>query len=70
MHRQLDMHSNTEGGAVDPVCGMTVDPDTARDRDLVVSHENKDYFFCGKGCKLDFMDDPKRYLTAEYQPHM
>ena len=71
MQRQLDMHaSNAGGGAVDPVCGMTVDPDTARDRGLVASYENQDYFFCGKGCKLDFLDEPTRFLAADYQPQM
>jgi YHS domain-containing protein len=73
MAQHLNMHSSSGGGAdgaIDPVCGMTVDGDSARDRGLHVRHEEKDYFFCGKGCKLDFQEDPARYLAADYQPHM
>ena len=71
MHQPLDMHSpHADGGAKDPVCGMTVDPDNARDRGLHVRHENVDYFFCGKGCKLDFVEDPARYLAPDYMPQM
>ena len=32
----------TSGTAVDPVCGMTVDPEDARDRGLHVRHEDVD----------------------------
>ena len=71
MNRQLDMHaSSSDGGATDPVCGMAVDPDDARDLGLHVHHENADYFFCGKGCKLDFQEDPARYLAPDYHPQM
>ncbi len=70
MHNPLEMHSSHGDGAVDPVCGMTVNPDDARDRGLHVRHENVDYFFCGKGCKLDFQEDPARYLAPDYRPHM
>ena len=71
MHKPLDMHaSHQDGGVTDPVCGMTVDPDDARDRGLHVRHENMDYSFCGKGCKLDFQEDPARYLAPGYRPHM
>jgi Cu+-exporting ATPase len=73
MDRHLEMHGSATpdaGAAVDPVCGMTVDPDSARDRGLHIRHEDVDYFFCGKGCRLDFQEDPARYLAADYQPHM
>jgi Cu+-exporting ATPase len=72
MNRQLDMHHDAapEGAAVDPVCGMTVDPDTARAAGLATRYGDKEYFFCGRGCKLEFMDDPAKYLAADYQPHM
>jgi len=56
--------------ATDPVCGMSVDPTVARARYLVVRHENVDYFFCGRGCKLDFEEDPERYLAPDYTPSM
>ncbi len=54
----------------DPVCGMTVDVDHARDMGLTLNHEGRDYVFCGKGCMLEFRDDPERYLAAGYSPSM
>ena len=68
MDRHLDMHQ--AGGATDPVCGMTVNPDDARDRGLHVQYEGRDYFFCGKGCKLEFEEDPDHYLDPTYVPSM
>jgi YHS domain-containing protein len=56
--------------AIDPVCGMTVEPDSARARGLHSSHQGADYFFCGKGCKLEFDEDPERYLDPSYVPSM
>ena len=54
----------------DPVCGMRVDPDAARARGLSLSHEGREYVFCGKGCLLDFKDEPERFLAADYRPSM
>lgn len=56
--------------AIDPVCGMTVDPEAARAKGLHLSHGGTDYFFCGKGCKLEFGDDPGRFLDPSYVPSM
>ena len=53
--------------AIDPVCGMHVDTETS---DLKLEHEGKTYWFCGKGCLLDFKDDPEKYLDPDYQPSM
>ena len=52
---------------IDPVCGMEVDTATSL---LSVEHEGKTYFFCSKGCLLDFRDDPDAYLptTTESEP--
>jgi YHS domain-containing protein len=33
-------------------------------------HEGTTYYFCGRGCKLDFGEDPGRYLDATYVPSM
>lgn len=54
----------------DPVCGMTVDPDQARDKGLTVTYEGVEYAFCGKGCLLEFRDDPEQFLDPGYQPSM
>jgi Cu+-exporting ATPase len=54
----------------DPVCGMTPDPEAARAKGLATEHEGREYVFCGKGCLLEFKDDPERFLAADYQPAM
>ena len=74
-HRELPMapaKSQAEAldSALDPVCGMTIDRETARAKGLVSSYEGREYFFCGKGCKLDFEEDPARYFDPAYQPTM
>jgi Cu+-exporting ATPase len=56
--------------AIDPVCGMTVDPDAARRSGLEVEHDGQRYLFCGRGCMLDFREDPQTYLAPGYLPHM
>jgi len=54
----------------DPVCGMTVDSAQARAKGLVSSHEHHEYAFCGKGCFLEFRDDPEAFLAPSYRPSM
>ena len=54
----------------DPVCGMTVDMDQARTKGLVREHGGREYGFCGKGCFLEFRDDPATFLDPEYTPTM
>ncbi|CAN5761562.1 hypothetical protein BH20CHL5_BH20CHL5_06130 [soil metagenome] len=51
--------------AIDPVCGMEVQTDTAQN---TAEHRGTTYYFCGKGCRLEFGDDPEKYLDPEYQP--
>lgn len=54
--------------AIDPVCGMTVEPETARTKGLHSTYQGTDYSFCGKGCKLEFDEDPEQYLDPGYLP--
>jgi YHS domain-containing protein len=54
----------------DPVCGMTVDPQAARSKGLTLIHEGTEYAFCGRGCMLEFRDDPARYLDPGHSPSM
>jgi len=54
----------------DPVCGMTVDVDQARAKGLALEHDGREFVFCGKGCMLDFRDDPAPYLDPDYKPSM
>jgi YHS domain-containing protein len=54
----------------DPVCGMTVDPAIARTKGLTLTQDGTEFAFCGKGCLLEFRDDPVRYLDPAYRPSM
>src|SRR5262245_43227000 len=49
--------------AIDPVCGMTVDPDTARGGSH--THAGTTYYFCAESCRRKFAADPQRYLAGE-----
>jgi Cu+-exporting ATPase len=56
-------HAAPAAGAVkDPVCGMTVDPQTAKHR---TAHAGATYFFCSAGCRQKFETDPPRYLAPK-----
>ena len=48
--------------AIDPVCGMEVDTETS---DLSFEYEGTTYWFCGRGCLLEFKDDPTSYLSSD-----
>jgi xanthine dehydrogenase accessory factor len=48
--------------AEDPVCHMTVDPQTARYR---VDFEGVIYYFCNASCKTSFEKAPQKYLAKE-----
>jgi len=56
--------------AKDPVCGMDVEIETARQRGLTSRHAERDFYFCGRGCKLEFDDAPEAYLSGDYVPSM
>jgi YHS domain-containing protein len=64
------MTENTQAQATDPVCGMAVDPESARAAGLSEEHEGVRYYFCGKGCLLEFRDHPDKYLDPGYTPSM
>jgi YHS domain-containing protein len=49
---------------------MTVDIANATAAALTSEHGSQSYYFCGRGCKLDFEDDPSRYLDSNYRPSM
>ena len=54
----------------DPVCGMQVDPEVARGRGLSLTHDGHEYVFCGKGCMLEFRDNPEAFLEPGHKPSM
>ena len=43
----------------DPVCGMNVDPHTAKHH---TEHNSHTFYFCSDGCRTKFTADPARYL--------
>jgi YHS domain-containing protein len=49
--------------ALDPVCGMRVDPARASGGALV--HEGVEYAFCSLHCRRAFDADPAKYVAAE-----
>lgn len=53
----------------DPVCGMEVEVETTPPA-LTTEYKGKTYYFCGRGCLLDFKDDPERILAPDYTPSM
>lgn len=71
IHGPSEDHGDaTDGLVIDPVCGMSVDRETAKGMSLRLTHQGVDYFFCGKGCKLEFGDDPGQFLDPSYSPSM
>jgi P-type Cu+ transporter len=52
-------HDQAAEGAIDPVCGMTVNPHTAKHR---AEHRGHTYYFCSAGCRTKFANDPQKYL--------
>ena len=54
--------------AKDPVCGMDVDPHTAKHR---ADHAGRTYYFCSARCRERFVADPAKFLaedTAKPEP--
>lgn len=51
--------------ARDPVCGMSVDPATAKH---FLRHEGQDFYFCSAGCKAKFEAEPAKYLGDRPEP--
>jgi P-type Cu+ transporter len=49
----------------DPVCGMSVDPATAKHR---VEHAGQTYFFCSAHCRDTFRAEPAKYLRPATAP--
>ncbi|MGT2440934.1 heavy metal translocating P-type ATPase [Bradyrhizobium betae] len=59
-------HAASGTGVVDPVCGMTVDPETSKHR---FDHRGDTYHFCSAGCRTKFAAAPEQYLgKADTKP--
>jgi YHS domain-containing protein len=46
----------------DPVCGMTIDPASAKGK---IEHKGKTYYFCSDDCKAKFAKDPAQYAEKK-----
>jgi len=53
-------HDHASHGVKDPVCGMTVNPATAK---YQADHDGATFYFCAARCREKFIADPKRYLN-------
>ena len=63
------MKENSAKSAIaekDPVCGMTVDPSTAKYK---FEHAGKAYYFCCASCLEKFRADPAGFLTSHAASH-
>lgn len=61
-------HHHGDGAAMtalDPVCGMAVDPSTAANK---IDHDGAHFFFCSPHCRDKFAADPAKYVTPRSAP--
>lgn len=73
-HCSIDQHGHHHHGNTppklttvkDPVCGMMIDPTTAKGG--TSNFEGEDYFFCSPKCKTKFDADPNAYLAKSSAP--
>jgi Cu+-exporting ATPase len=60
-HDHSHHHGGASGTVKDPVCGMTVDPETAKFR---ATFEGETYHFCSESCLRKFTANPRDYLST------
>jgi P-type Cu+ transporter len=63
-HLPISSAAATSALAKDPVCGMSVDPATARHK---AEYAGAPFFFCSGGCREKFVTEPTKYLAAAAQ---
>ena len=56
------MKAAPEGEFIDPVCGMSVAPETAAGK---YEFEGETYYFCSKGCLNKFRQNPKSFFEEK-----
>src|SRR5437870_4723157 len=56
------MLSPTDATAIDPVCGMSVNPATAR---ASTQYKGRTVYFCCPSCLQKFAADPEHYLSQQ-----
>ena len=65
-HNGMIGHTENPAKVKDPVCGMMVDPATARGGSA--EHRGKTYYFCNPRCAERFRAEPAKYLSPDYKP--
>jgi Cu+-exporting ATPase len=67
-HHDHDHHDHDgadHGKVLDPVCGMSVDPQTSKHR---FDHHGTTHHFCSAGCRTKFATSPQQYLGKAKTP--
>ena len=64
----IDFLRGGDSVAIDPCCGMEVD--TSNPPGGSYEHEGTTYYFCARGCRLGFEEDPHAYLSGEKTEEM
>ena len=64
MNRTLPVVQSSPG-VIDPVCGMTIDPNNAAGS---FAYEGKTYYFCATHCLHRFQKDPESFLHKTAEP--
>ncbi|MEX0590982.1 MAG: heavy metal translocating P-type ATPase [Xanthobacteraceae bacterium] len=59
-HHGHPVHGAAARLATDPVCGMKVDPHSAKHR---AEYGGRTYYFCSAGCRKKFVANPAHYLA-------
>ena len=53
---------DTKIKAIDPVCGMVVEPGKTK---LVAVYQGRSYWFCAEACRSAFEANPEKYLKTK-----
>ena len=61
-HQHHHHDAAAKGGVIDPVCGMTVDPNAGKPH---ADYQGVTHHFCCNGCRTKFLADPQKYLSIE-----
>ncbi|HFE45212.1 MAG TPA: YHS domain-containing protein, partial [Nannocystis exedens] len=62
-HHKQEVDVDSHDGSKDPVCGMTVKPESPH----AYEHAGLNYRFCSAGCRSKFAADPAKYLNPKPQ---
>lgn len=46
--------------ATDPVCGMKIE----REKAVTTEWEGQSYYFCSRGCRSEFLEEPQQFLST------